>query len=157
MSSRSVIRQLYPYFVARIRDNRRLLSSAHSVLTETPPASSETTTSPDSLHLTDNCVQRLKELQSGEVSGKDKLLRLGIEAGGCSGFQYTFSLDDKINSDDRIVERDGAKLVIDNISFDFVKGASVDYVEELIRSAFQVTNNPSAVGGCSCKSSFMVK
>lgn len=84
------------------------------------------------------------------------MLRLSIEAGGCSGFQYNFSLDDKGNDDDRIFEREGVKLVVDKISLDFVKGATVDYVEELIRSAFQVSSNPSAVGGCSCKSSFMV-
>ncbi|GAA0187379.1 hypothetical protein LIER_34667 [Lithospermum erythrorhizon] len=97
----------------------------------------------------------MKELQTEE--DKQKMLRLSIEAGGCSGFQYNFSLDNKINDDDRIFEQDGVKLVVDKISFDFVNGATVDYVEELIRSAFQVSLNPSAVGGCSCKSSFMVK
>ncbi|KAK1389651.1 iron-sulfur assembly protein IscA-like 2, mitochondrial [Heracleum sosnowskyi] len=94
------------------------------------------------------------ELQAHEDA--EKMLRLSIEAGGCSGFQYKFSLDDKTNSDDRIFEREGVKLVVDNISYDFVKGSTVDYVEELIRSAFQVASNPSAVGGCSCKSSFIV-
>ncbi|KAG4982326.1 hypothetical protein JHK87_027075 [Glycine soja] len=81
---------------------------------------------------------------------------LSVETGGCSGFQYVFNLDDRINSDDKVFEK-GVKLVVDNISYDFVKGATVDYVEELIRSAFVVTENLSAVGGCSCKSSFMVK
>ncbi|CDP06218.1 unnamed protein product [Coffea canephora] len=56
----------------------------------------------------------------------------------------------------KIFERKGVKLVVDKISLDFVKGATVDYVEELIRSAFQVSTNPIAVGGCSCKSSFVV-
>ncbi|XP_057766638.1 iron-sulfur assembly protein IscA-like 2, mitochondrial isoform X1 [Salvia miltiorrhiza] len=77
---------------------------------------------------------RMKELQAEESS--KKLLRLSIEAGGCSGFQYNFSLDDKTNNDDRIFEQDGVKLVGDNISFDFVKGATVYYVDELIRFAF---------------------
>ncbi|WOH06182.1 hypothetical protein DCAR_0625605 [Daucus carota subsp. sativus] len=89
---------------------------------------------------------RMQELQTGEDT--EKMLRLSIEAGGCSGFQYKFSLDDETNSDDR--------LVVDNISYDFVKGSTVDYVQELTRSAFQVASNPSAVGGCSCKSSFTV-
>ncbi|KAJ1381177.1 HesB-like domain superfamily [Sesbania bispinosa] len=101
--------------------------------------------------------QRMKELESSESSAGGKMLRLSVETGGCSGFQYAFNLDDRINSDDRVFEREGIKLVVDNISYDFVKGATVDYVEELIRSAFIVTENPSAVGGCSCKSSFMVK
>ncbi|KAL3646867.1 hypothetical protein CASFOL_009411 [Castilleja foliolosa] len=151
-SSRSLIYRLAPYFSARVRQNSRLLSSS-SALPEPHPESPSPST--DAVHMTDSCVRRMKELQADEASGK--LLRLSIEAGGCSGFQYNFSLDDKTNDDDRIFEKDGVKLVVDNISYDFVKGASVDYVEELIRSAFQVSTNPSAVGGCSCKSSFMVK
>ncbi|XP_047965805.1 iron-sulfur assembly protein IscA-like 2, mitochondrial [Salvia hispanica] len=154
-SSSSVIRRLVPYFSAQIRRNSRLLSYS-SALRESELSSSESSPpSTDAVHLTDNCIKRMKELQVEDPS--KKLLRLSIEAGGCSGFQYNFSLDDKTNNDDRIFEQDGVKLVVDNISFDFVKGATVDYVEELIRSAFQVSTNPSAVGGCSCKSSFMVK
>lgn len=102
-------------------------------------------------------LQRMKELQASEESVREKMLRLSVENGGCSGFQYVFDLDDKVNPEDRVFETEGVKLIVDNISYDFVKGATVDYVEELIRSAFVVTTNPSAVGGCSCKSSFMVK
>ncbi|OVA09987.1 FeS cluster biogenesis [Macleaya cordata] len=104
-----------------------------------------------------HALQRLKELHAGEASPKDKMLRLSVETGGCSGFQYVFLLDEKTNPDDRVFAKEGVKLVVDKISYDFVKGATVDYVEELIRSAFVVATNPSAVGGCSCKSSFMVK
>ncbi|XP_028548275.1 iron-sulfur assembly protein IscA-like 2, mitochondrial isoform X2 [Dendrobium catenatum] len=100
---------------------------------------------------------RLKELNTKEESFKGKMLRLSVETGGCSGFQYAFLLDEKKTEDDRIFEKDGVKLVVDDISYDFVKGATVDYVDELIRSGFQVTTNPSAVGGCSCKASFMAK
>ncbi|PWA76583.1 feS cluster biogenesis [Artemisia annua] len=67
------------------------------------------------------------------------MLRLSIEAGGCSGFQYNFAPEEKPNNDDRIFERDGVKLVFDTISLGFVKGATVDYIEELIRLGFQVT------------------
>lgn len=151
-SSSSMIRRVVPFFTTRIRQNYRLLNSSASALSQ--PQSQSQVEAPDSVVMTENCVRRIKELQVGEH--KEKMLRLSVGAGGCSGFQYDFSLDDKINSDDRIFERDGAKLVVDNVSFDFVKGATVDYVEELIRSAFQVSTNPSAVGGCSCKSSFMV-
>ncbi|KAL0410109.1 UNVERIFIED_CONTAM: Iron-sulfur assembly protein IscA-like 2, mitochondrial [Sesamum latifolium] len=139
-SSRSLIRRFAPYFSARLRQNSRLLSSS-SALQEPQPSSSESPlSSPDVVRMTDSCVRRMKELQVEEAS--QRLLRLSIEAGGCSGFQYNFSLDDKINDDDRIFEQDGVKLVVDNVSFDFVKGATVDYVEELIRSAFQ----PSILG-----------
>ncbi|XP_019158656.1 PREDICTED: iron-sulfur assembly protein IscA-like 2, mitochondrial [Ipomoea nil] len=155
-SSRSVIARVAPFFISRIRQNQRLLTSAASSSSALPVQHHPEFTSPDnSVFMTDSCVRRMKELQAGESN--KKMLRLSIEAGGCSGFQYDFSLDDKANTDDRIFEQDGVKLVVDNISFDFVKGATVDYVEELIRSAFQVSNNPSAVGGCGCKSSFMVK
>ncbi|KAL3536115.1 hypothetical protein ACH5RR_004576 [Cinchona calisaya] len=155
-----MIRRLVPFFTTRIRDNhRRLVGSSSASSPALHEQSSGSLSSSKSqpvvaVHLTDNCVRRMRELQSQE--GKKKMLRLSIEAGGCSGFQYNFSLDDQINDDDRIFEREGVKLVVDKISLDFVKGATVDYVEELIRSAFQVSTNPSAVGGCSCKSSFMV-
>ncbi|XP_051131996.1 iron-sulfur assembly protein IscA-like 2, mitochondrial [Andrographis paniculata] len=153
--SRSLIRRFLPYFSAGIRYNSRLLSSSSAVRESRPSSSESPSSSPDAVLMTDSCIRRMKELQAEEAS--QKLLRLSIEAGGCSGFQYNFSLDNKINDDDRIFEQDGVKLVVDNISFDFVKGATVDYVEELIRAAFQVSTNPSAVGGCSCKSSFMAK
>ncbi|XP_019186364.1 PREDICTED: iron-sulfur assembly protein IscA-like 2, mitochondrial [Ipomoea nil] len=153
--SRSLILRAAPFFASRIRQNYRILSSTTFSSSALPEQQPEFTPRNDSVFMTENCVRRMKELQVSEP--KEKMLRLSIEAGGCSGFQYEFSLDDKANVDDRIFEQDGVKLVVDNISFDFVKGATVDYVEELIRSAFQVSTNPSAVGGCSCKSSFMVK
>ncbi|CAL1394806.1 unnamed protein product [Linum trigynum] len=151
MSRFSLIHRITPFFAARIRQNHRLLSSSSSSLLRQAPSLEE------SVHLTENCIRKMKELQASETSAEEKMLRLGVETGGCSGFQYVFDLDDKLNPDDRVFEKEGVKLVVDNISYDFVKGATIDYVEELIRSAFQVTENPSAVGGCSCKSSFMVK
>ncbi|EXB88706.1 hypothetical protein L484_015391 [Morus notabilis] len=83
-------------------------------------------------------VERMKELQASVESSNEKMLRLSVETGGCSGFQYVFDLDDKANPDDRVFETEGVKLIVDNISYDFVKGATVDYVEELIRSAFVI-------------------
>ncbi|KAK9921258.1 hypothetical protein M0R45_029777 [Rubus argutus] len=153
-----VLHRLTAHFSGRIRQNQRLISSrfysSSSALEEAPSSSSSP--SMDAVHMTDTCVQRMKQLQASEA--REKMLRLSVETGGCSGFQYVFDLvDDKTNPDDRVFEREGVKLVVDNISYDFLKGATVDYVEELIRSAFQVTENPSAVQGCSCKSSFMVK
>ncbi|KAB2098144.1 hypothetical protein ES319_A01G219100v1 [Gossypium barbadense] len=157
--SRSLIRRFCPIFIARIKQNHKILksslySSSSSALHE---VSSEFSPSLDAIHMTDNCVKRIKELQASKELSEEKMLRLSVETGGCSGFQYVFDLDDKTNQDDRVFERGGVKLIVDNISYDFVKGATVDYIEELIRSAFLVTTNPSAVGGCSCKSSFMVK
>ncbi|PIA45418.1 hypothetical protein AQUCO_01700749v1 [Aquilegia coerulea] len=159
--SRIHLHRLTPFIFNRIRQNQRLLSSSSSsALRQTSQSSSSSSQEVDDVpvvRMTDNCIRRLKELSEKEASTEGKMLRLSVETGGCSGFQYAFLLDNKTNSDDRVFEKEGVKLVVDNISYDFVKGATVDYVEELIRSAFVVTENPSAVGGCSCKSSFMVK
>ncbi|XP_020227583.1 iron-sulfur assembly protein IscA-like 2, mitochondrial [Cajanus cajan] len=158
-----MIRSLALQLAARFRHNHNLVrfsssasasaSASASTLHHATPSSS----SAEPVHITQNCVRRMKELEANESSTDGKVLRLSVETGGCSGFQYVFNLEDRINSDDRVFEKEGIKLVVDNLSYDFVKGATVDYVEELIRSAFVVTENPSAVGGCSCKSSFMVK
>ncbi|CAA7033983.1 unnamed protein product [Microthlaspi erraticum] len=158
--SRSLVKRVGPFMIGRIRENHRMLNfSSASALKEASSSSSSSSQSDssslDTVHLSESCIRRMKELQTSEP--EKKLLRLGVETGGCSGFQYVFELDSKTNSDDRVFEKNGVKLVVDNISYDFVKGATVDYVEELIRSAFVVAENPAAVGGCSCKSSFMVK
>ncbi|XVF55727.1 hypothetical protein PTKIN_Ptkin06aG0060000 [Pterospermum kingtungense] len=104
--SRSLIQRISPFFIARIKQNHKLLrssyySSSSSALHE---ASSESPSpSLDDIHMTDNCIKRMKELRASEESTKEKMLRLSVETGGCSGFQYVFDLDDKINSDDRFL------------------------------------------------------
>ncbi|XP_007521785.2 iron-sulfur cluster assembly 2 homolog, mitochondrial [Erinaceus europaeus] len=121
-----------------------------------PLARWETSSSPEvgegQIHLTESCVQRLLEITEGS-----EFLRLEVEGGGCSGFQYKFSLDTVINPDDRVFEQGGARVVVDSDSLAFVKGAQVDFSQELIRSSFQVLKNPQAQQGCSCGSSFSVK
>nr|XP_018631141.1 iron-sulfur assembly protein IscA-like 2, mitochondrial isoform X2 [Nicotiana tomentosiformis] len=100
-SSSSLIRRIVPLFTTRIRQNYRLLnSSASSALSQ--PQSQPQVEAPDSVLMTESCVRRMKELQAGEH--QEKMLRLSVEAGGCSGFQYDFSLDDKTNSDDRFAD-----------------------------------------------------
>ena len=83
------------------------------------------------------------------------MLRLSVSGGGCSGFQYGFSFDETMTDEDRIFERDGVKLVVDEVSLTLLGGAEVDYVEELVGSAFQV-RNPNAKSSCGCGSSFSV-
>ncbi|KAH7301353.1 hypothetical protein KP509_23G021600 [Ceratopteris richardii] len=109
----------------------------------------------EDISITDNCVIRLHEIIKEE--GRDKMLRVSVEGGGCSGFQYVFALEDSSTVNDRIFEKNGAKVVVDDVSMGFLKGATVDYVEELIRASFMVTNNPNASGGCGCGSSFVAK
>ncbi|CAI5966009.1 unnamed protein product [Closterium sp. NIES-65] len=92
--------------------------------------------------LSDRCAERLAEIIKEE--GRDVCLRLTVEGGGCSGFQYIFTLDDKVTAEDSIFERDGVRLVVDNVSLLFVDGATVDFTDELIRSSFQVISNPNS-------------
>ena len=86
---------------------------------------------------------------------KPAILRLSVEGGGCSGFQYRFALADAPDGDDLISETDGVRLLVDPVSIDLIAGAQVDYVESLGGSAFKVTN-PIAASGCGCGSSFSV-
>lgn len=87
--------------------------------------------------------------------GKAPILRLSVEGGGCSGFQYRFGLAEAPDDDDIVVSTDGVSLVVDAISLDLVRGSAVDYVEDLGGAAFRVTN-PNATAGCGCGSSFAV-
>jgi len=86
---------------------------------------------------------------------KPAILRLAVEGGGCSGFQYRFGLADSIEADDTVVETDGVQLAVDAMSLDLVAGAAVEYVESLGGAAFRVTN-PNAASGCGCGASFSV-
>ncbi|XP_022125424.1 iron-sulfur assembly protein IscA-like 2, mitochondrial [Pieris rapae] len=106
----------------------------------------------DGVLLSETCVKRLKELCTDKI-----FLRLCVESGGCSGFQYKFHLDDQLSNEDKIFEKEGVKLVIDETSLDYIKGSTIDYHTELIRSAFRVVQNPNADIGCSCGASFSIK
>lgn len=84
---------------------------------------------------------------------KPAILRLSVEGGGCSGFQYKFEMAEGPDTDDMISETDGVRLVVDPVSLDLVGGSVVDYVESLGGAAFRV-ENPNAAAGCGCGSSF---
>ena len=85
--------------------------------------------------------------------GKPDILRLSVEGGGCSGFQYRFDLAEGADNDDSVSETDGVRLVVDPLSLDLVSGSTVDFVESLGGAAFKV-ENPNAAAGCGCGSSF---
>lgn len=82
-------------------------------------------------------------------------LRVAVNGGGCSGFQYSFDFDKQINDDDLVVERDGVKLVVDEISLQYMEGSEVDYVEDMMAAAFTV-RNPNAAASCGCGTSFSI-
>lgn len=84
---------------------------------------------------------------------KAAILRLSVDGGGCAGFTYVFGLAHEVTADDATATRDGVTLVVDPLSLDLVRGSTVDYVESLGGSAFQVTN-PNAASGCGCGTSF---
>jgi iron-sulfur cluster insertion protein len=83
------------------------------------------------------------------------MLRLAVTGGGCSGYSYNFALDETRLDDDLLVEEDGAKILIDPVSLDFLAGAEIDFTDDLIGQAFKV-NNPNATSSCGCGTSFSV-
>lgn len=104
--------------------------------------------------ISDRAVRRVRELvTTGEYAGM--MLRVAVSGGGCSGFQYGFSFDDARNADDRVIERDGVTVLIDETSWDFLAGGEIDYVEQLIGAYFTV-QNPNASSTCGCGTSFAV-
>ena len=103
------------------------------------------------LILTENAAKRIAAI--AERQAKPAILRLSVEGGGCSGFQYKFDLADGPEADDSISETDGVKLVVDSVSLDLIAGSTVDFVESLGGAAFKV-ENPQAAAGCGCGASF---
>lgn len=104
--------------------------------------------------VTESAARRLAEIVAAE--GDDRLaLRVSVSGGGCSGFQYSFTLDDGVNEDDVTIERDGVRIVIDNVSLELLAGAEIDFVEELSGSAFRI-RNPNATSSCGCGNSFAI-
>lgn len=111
------------------------------------------TTLSSEIGLTPSAAARIAAIAARQ--GKPAILRLSVEGGGCSGFQYKFELAGGPEADDAVAETDGVQLVVDQVSLDLVRGASVDFVESLGGAAFRVTN-PNAASGCGCGTSFSV-
>ena len=101
--------------------------------------------------LTDAAAARIAAI--AEKQARPAILRLSVEGGGCSGFQYRFGLAEEMDDEDSISENAGVKLVVDAVSLDLVAGSTVDFVESLGGAAFRV-ENPQAAAGCGCGSSF---
>ena len=98
-------------------------------------------------------AKKIAEIIAAE--GHPAMLRLAVTGGGCSGFQYSFALDDARADDDLVIEEGGIQVLIDATSLEFLKGAEIDYVDDLIGAAFKV-NNPNATSSCGCGTSFSV-
>ena len=109
----------------------------------------------DEIAISASAARRIAALIAAEGGGEGLRLRVAVSGGGCSGFQYGFTLDDERRDDDRVFERDGAGVLIDEVSLELLKGAELDYVEDLMGSYF-VVKNPNATSTCGCGSSFSV-
>lgn len=104
--------------------------------------------------LSPSAAKRIAVLKAQE-NAPDAFLRLAVSGGGCSGFQYGFSFDDTRQDGDLVFERDGVTLVVDEVSLDLVKGAEIDFVEDMMGASFQV-KNPNAESSCGCGNSFSI-
>ena len=113
-----------------------------------------TTTDTANVTMSESAARRIKVLVAEDGTPAMKL-RVAVGGGGCSGFQYSFTLDDIRNDDDRLIELDGAHVLIDEISWDFLAGAEIHYEEELVGSYFTV-RNPNATSTCGCGTSFAI-
>jgi iron-sulfur cluster insertion protein len=105
-----------------------------------------------SISLSESAAAQINQIM--QAQGR-KFLRISVEGGGCSGFSYKFDMDDEASEDDLKIERDGATVLIDSMSVEFLTGSVIDYVDELIGASFQI-KNPNAVAACGCGTSFSI-
>ena len=101
--------------------------------------------------VTDRAFARLAEIS--EAAGAPQMLRVAVEGGGCSGFQYEIKLENAAEADDLVLEKDGQKVLVDAISLPFLTNAVIDFTQELIGARF-VIENPNATSSCGCGTSF---
>ena len=105
------------------------------------------------ISLTERAARRINEIMGGEPSGS--MLRISVNGGGCSGFQYAFDIAQAQQPDDMVVRRDGATVLVDQVSLPFLEGSTIDFVDDLIGQSFKI-ENPQATASCGCGTSFSV-
>lgn len=103
--------------------------------------------------MSDNAAKRINQIAKNEPA--NTALRVSVEGGGCSGFQYKFDLVQAREADDIIIEKAGATVLIDPMSLTFLTGAEIDFVDDLIGQSFKI-NNPNATAACGCGTSFTI-
>lgn len=107
----------------------------------------------DAISVTDSAARRIAEIAAGDPAAP--LLRVSVEGGGCSGFQYKFDLVAAAAADDLVLEKSGATVLIDPVSLQYMAGAEIDFVDDLIGAAFKI-KNPVASSSCGCGTSFSI-
>lgn len=123
------------------------MTGSHSIMGHQPTDAAQ-------VAVTDSAARRIALLMSREAN-PDVFLRVAVLGGGCSGFQYTFNFDDARTDDDLVIAKDGAVVVIDSTSMDLLRGSQIDFVEDMVGSAFAI-KNPNATSSCGCGNSFSV-
>ena len=103
--------------------------------------------------ISSSAARRIAEILAAEPSGT--MLRIAVSGGGCSGFSYAFTLDDAQTEEDLLIEQNGAKVLIDEMSLEYMRGSEVDFINDLIGQSFKI-NNPLAKSSCGCGTSFSV-
>jgi len=103
--------------------------------------------------MSDRAARRIGEILKGEPAGA--MLRVSVEGGGCSGFQYRFDVESTRAPDDVVLAHDGAVVLIDPVSLQYMTGAEIDFVDDLIGASFKI-NNPNATASCGCGTSFSI-
>ncbi len=107
----------------------------------------------NSLSVTERAARRIAQVLAKEPVGS--VLRVAVNGGGCSGFQYAFDISCVRHDDDLVIERDGATVRVDPVSLDFLRGAKIDFVDDLMGQSFKVLN-PNATASCGCGTSFTI-
>ena len=105
------------------------------------------------VNVTERAARRIAEILAGEKAAS--VLRVAVEGGGCSGFQYRFDIERASAPDDLVIERAGAKVVIDPVSLQYLAGSQIDFSDELIGASFRI-DNPKATASCGCGTSFAI-
>jgi iron-sulfur cluster assembly accessory protein len=105
------------------------------------------------VELTEAAARRVAEILKTEPAGS--FLRVGVDGGGCSGFTYTYNITTERAEDDLVLEREGATILIDQISLEFLRGCRIDFIDDLMGRMFKISN-PAATASCGCGSSFSV-
>jgi iron-sulfur cluster assembly accessory protein len=105
----------------------------------------------DGITVTERAARRIGEILGREPPGT--MLRVSVEGGGCSGFQYKFDMERARADDDFVIDRDGATVLVDAVSLNYLAGSEIDFVDDLIGASFKI-NNPKATASCGCGTSF---
>jgi iron-sulfur cluster assembly accessory protein len=106
-----------------------------------------------SVTVTERAALRIAQIVSNEP--EKNMLRVSVEGGGCSGFEYRFDLVSKAEPEDVLIERAGAKVLVDSLSHTYLAGSEIDYVDDLMTASFKI-KNPNATAACGCGTSFSV-